>query len=109
MATALSLMPETWANAMMVVDALMVSAPAYTGDAPVGVEPSVVKRMVAPAATDESVTDCATAYAPPAGENVGGVAWLVGGVTGGVTGGMTGGELVASAWIAANHASPSAG
>jgi hypothetical protein len=43
----------------------------YNVDEAVGVEPSTVYRMLAPAVVSASVTDCAVAYVPPVGLNVG--------------------------------------
>jgi hypothetical protein len=40
-------------------------------EAVVGVEPSVVKKMDAPAVVSLRVTDCVVVYVPAAGENVG--------------------------------------
>jgi hypothetical protein len=54
-----------------VVVAEIVSGPVYNVDAAVGVEPSNVNRMLAPAVAVESVTDWADMYVPPGGLNVG--------------------------------------
>ena len=46
-------------------------APVYCGDDAVGVDPSVVYRMVAPAVASVIVTDWVPLYEPPGGLNTG--------------------------------------
>jgi len=70
--TALSIMPPAYAIARKVVVALMGTAPEYRMPAvDVGVEPSVVYRIDAPAVVEEIVTDIGLANVPGAGLYVG--------------------------------------
>jgi hypothetical protein len=72
LATAESAQPARYAIALIVVVADTVIGPAYTVPAvEVGVDPSVVYRMVAPGVDVDSVTLCGLAYVPDATLNVG--------------------------------------
>ena len=57
--TALLVMPVARARALMVVVLVTLMGPVYEADDAIGVEPSVVTRMVAPAVLQAIVTDCA--------------------------------------------------
>jgi hypothetical protein len=71
-ATAESAHPARYAIALIVVVADTAIAPVYNvPDVDVGVEPSVVYRMLAPDVDVASVTLCALVYVPAAGLNVG--------------------------------------
>lgn len=71
-ATPLSVHPAMYALAVMVEFAATENGPMYTAPlTAVGVDPSVVYRIVAPAVAQESVTVCAEVYVPAAGAIVG--------------------------------------
>jgi hypothetical protein len=71
-ATALLVMPLLYAMAFSVAVALTVTGPPYTAPTvSLGVLPSVVYRMFAPAVALEIATVCAAVYVPAAGLNVG--------------------------------------
>ena len=64
--------PERYATARTVTDDATAIAPAYIAPTvSLGVEPSVVYRIVAPGVEVDSVTLCAVAYVPGDGEKVG--------------------------------------
>ena len=70
--TAESVQLAKYAIARTVVVEETAIAPAYTvPEVDVGVDPSVVYRMVAPGVVEDSVTLCALAYVPAAGLKVG--------------------------------------
>ena len=62
------------AAARSVVVVLMGIGPLYSGDVPVGTEPSSVYRTMAPVVAVWSVTDVGDANVPPGGERDGGAA-----------------------------------
>jgi len=64
--------PERYATARIVTDDATAIAPAYiVPTVSLGVEPSVVYRIVAPGVEVDSVTLCAVAYVPGDGEKTG--------------------------------------
>jgi hypothetical protein len=64
--------PDRYAAARIVTDDATAIGPVYTvPTVSLGVDPSVVYRMLAPGVDVESVTLCAVAYVPEDGEKVG--------------------------------------
>jgi hypothetical protein len=64
--------PDRYAAARIVTDDATAIGPAYTvPTVSLGVDPSVVYRMLAPGVDVDSVTLCAVAYVPGEGEKVG--------------------------------------
>ena len=64
-------MPAAIAIAFIVLVPVTDIGPVYCAEDEVGVEPSVVYLMAAPAVAHEMVTFCADEYVPPAGLKAG--------------------------------------